>query len=151
MQVDARRHDHDLRVAGAVVAVELRCLVAGVGCQHVGFADDRGLAALPYVGLGRLASSEIGVLHPGHRVHGVHQRDAAAPFQLQTDRTGEPVVGMNQIMIIEPSFQLSGELLGQCGQCFLGDRFRGPSLEVNHSRVLIDLDDVRDIAVRPAG
>ncbi len=52
VQVDTRRHDHDLRVAGAVVAVEFSCFVAGAGCQHVGFADDCGLAALPYVWLG---------------------------------------------------------------------------------------------------
>jgi hypothetical protein len=49
IEVDTRRHDHDLRVACAVVAVELRCFVAGAGCQHVGFADYGGLAALPYV------------------------------------------------------------------------------------------------------
>src|SRR5512133_481629 len=88
-QIDARRHDHDVPFTRAVVTAEFGRLVPGACGKHVGSMDDGSLTALPHVWFGRLASSEVGVLHPSHGVHGVHQREATPLLQLQTDYTGE--------------------------------------------------------------
>ena len=73
------------------------------------------------VGLDRLVATETGVLHASHRVHGVHQRNAVTALQLQADLTGQPVVGVNQIMVVKARLKRSAELLCQGWQRLFGD------------------------------
>ena len=85
------------------------------------------------------------VLDPSHGVHGVHQGYPVPALELEPDITGEPVVGVDQIMIVQPCRQLRTELIDQLRKCFLGDVLRWSCLQVDHSGVLVHLDNVRHV------
>ena len=60
-------------------------------------------------------------------------------------------MGVDQIMIVQPCRQLRTELIDQLRKCFLGDVLRWSCLQVDHSGVLVHVDNVRHIRCVPAG
>jgi hypothetical protein len=142
MEVDTRGDNADLLGPRPVMTTEFGRLVGRVGGEYVGTVNDGSLPALAYVGLDGLIPAETGVLDASHRVHGVHQRQTMPAFQLQANLTGEPIVGVNQIMAAKVRLQRSAEFLRQGWQRLFGDMFRGSGIEMNHPSVLVDIDDI---------
>ncbi len=91
--------DGDLAGVGGVVVDQLVGLAGGVGDQAVGGVDDLRLADDAGGRLGGVALGEGGVLDLGHGVHGVHQGDAPALGRQPADVAGEPVVGVDQVVV----------------------------------------------------
>ena len=99
VEVDPGVDDGDLVGVGLVVADEFARLLGGVGDQPVGGADDLGLADHAGGRLGGVAGGQRGVLDLGHGVHGVHQRHAPALGGQPADVAGEPVVGVDEVVV----------------------------------------------------
>ncbi len=91
-------HGHLVPLRG-VVPYQLFRLLGGVGDQPVRGTHDLGLADHPGGGLGGVTGGERGVLDLGHGVHGVHQGDAPALGGEPADMAGEPVVGVDQVVV----------------------------------------------------
>ena len=72
-------------------------------------------------------------------------------LQLQTDLTGQPIVGVNQIMVVKARLQCGAELLCQGWQRLLGNVLGGSGLEMNHPGVLVDIDNVGCLGRVPPG
>jgi len=125
----------DLDAAGVrVVQVDqLLGLEVGVGHQHVGGLDDLLLADDPGGRLGGVALGERVVLDLRHRVHGVDQRHAPPVAGQRPDLSGEPVVGVDGVVVAERlgglgAQHLAGEhaqLSGQLGLRQALERSRG--------------------------
>ena len=82
--------------------------------------------------LGFLARLQHEVLDLGHGVHGVHQRHVPPPGQLDAGDTGDPVVGMDRVVMpvcCRPRIlSISATMLGtMSGSCSLGTSRRGPA------------------------
>ena len=52
-------------------------------------------------GSARWAVAQGGVLHPGHGVHGVDQRHPVPLLELDPGHTGEPVVGVHEVVLLD--------------------------------------------------
>ena len=83
---------------GVVQLDQLAGLVVGVGHEPVGGLDDLRLADLAPRRLGRVTVGQLGVLDPGHGVHGVHERHAPAVGGQPAHLAGEPVVGVHEVV-----------------------------------------------------
>src|SRR5690606_34170696 len=134
-EVHAGVDDGDLGGVGAVVVDELAGLLVGVGDQPVGGGDDLGLADDAGGGLGGVAVGQVGVLDLGHGVHGVHQRHAPALGGEPADVAGEPVVGVDQVVVAGavagPGLHDAvGEGAQLGGQVLLGESLVGTGVDV---------------------
>src|SRR5690606_27809941 len=125
----------DLAGVGSVVLHEFAGLFGGVGDQPFGGGDDLGLADDAGGGLGDVAVGQVGVLDLGHGVHGVHQGDAPALGGEPADVAGEPVVGVDQVVVAGavagPGLHHAvgeGTQLGR--QVFLGETLVGARVDV---------------------
>ena len=151
VQIDSRRHHRDLLGTGPVVALQLGRLVAGVRRQDVRRGDDLGLTALPHVGFGRVPVAAQLVLHPGHRVHGVHHRDAVPFAQRTGDHPGQPVVGVQHLVITDVRLHGGGEVVEVVRQILFGDVGHRSGRQLDHPGVLVDVHDVGDSRVGSSG
>ncbi|CAM5453397.1 hypothetical protein SPURM210S_06586 [Streptomyces purpurascens] len=106
-QVHAGVDHGELVQVGGVVLCQVVGLFGGVGDEAVGGGDDLGLADDAGGGLGAVAVGQVGVLDLGHGVHGVHQGDAPALGGEPADVAGEPVVGVDQVVV-------AGAVVGPC-------------------------------------
>jgi hypothetical protein len=97
-----RGSDVDTVKVGAVVRRQLRGLDAGVGNQAGGAVDDPVLAVLPAPWLRFLTGLQHEVLDLGHGVHGVHERNIPLSGQCQPGETGDPIVGVDEVVAPGP-------------------------------------------------
>jgi len=98
LQVHTRIDHADLRRRGAVQVDQLAGLVVGVGEQPVRGLDDLLLTEQPRGRFGYVVVREAGVLHLGHRVHGVDQWDRPTIAGEQADLSGQPVMRVDDVV-----------------------------------------------------
>ncbi len=149
--------DHgDLGGVGRVVPDEFVGLLVGVGDEPVRGGDDLRLADHAGGGLGGVAVGQVGVLDLGHGVHGMHQGDAPALGGEPADVAGEPVVGVDEVVVagavagpglhhaVREGAQLGREVL-------LGEALVGPRVDVPDEDARGELDRGREPARRRPG
>ena len=137
VEVDAGVDHLDPARLGVVQLDQLLGLDVGVGDEHVGGLDHLLLADHPGDRLGGVAVGERGVLDLGHRVHRVDQRDAPAVARQRADLAGEPVVGVDGVVVAERlgglrAQHLAGEHAELGGQLLLGEALERPGVDVPH-------------------
>ncbi|GAA2968306.1 hypothetical protein GCM10020227_40650 [Streptomyces flavovirens] len=98
-EVDAGVDDGHTGGVGLVEADELVRLLGGVRDEPVGGVHDLRLTDDPGGGLGAVTLGERGVLDLRHGVHRVDQRDAPALGGEPADLAGEPVVGVDEVVV----------------------------------------------------
>ncbi len=138
--------DGDPAGVGVVVPEQFVAFLPGVRYQPVGGPDDLCLADDAGGGLGGVALGEGGVLDLGHGVHGVDERDAPALGGQPADVAGEPVVGVDQVVV---AGAVAGPGLGHAvgegaqlgGEVLLGQALVGPGVHVPYQDAGGEFDD----------
>ena len=97
--VDAARDRRDPRGGGAVVAQQLGALHHVGGHDPVAVTHDPGLLVQPNRGLLLGGRSSHPVLQPAQRVEHLHDRHRPARLQPERGDAGEPVVGVDQVVV----------------------------------------------------
>ncbi len=148
-EVDAGVDDGGAGGVGVVVVDELARLLGGVGDEPVGGAHDLRLADHAGGGFGGVARGERGVLDLGHGVHGVHQGDAPAFGGEPADVAGEPVVGVDQVVVAGPvprpgPHHAVGEGAQLRGEVLFGEPLVGAGVHVPHQHAGRQLDGGRE-------
>ena len=148
VEVDAGVHDLDAAGVGVVQVDQLLGLEVGVRDEHVGGLDDLLLADDPGDRLGGVPVGERVVLDLGHRVHRVHQRDAPAVAGQGADLAGEPVVGVDGVVVAERlrrlgAQHLAGEDAQLPGQLALGQPLERAGVDVVDQHPVRGLDHGR--------
>ena len=83
---------------GPVELDELAGLVISIRGQPARRVDDLLLSDDADVRLGRISLGELEVLHLGHRVHGMHERDAPALGREPPHLAAEPVMRVDEVV-----------------------------------------------------
>ncbi len=135
--VDAGVDDLDPGGLGVVEVDQLLGLEIGVGDEHVGGLDHLLLPDHPGRRLRGVALGERFVLDLRHGVHRVHERDAPAVAGKRADLAGEPVVGVDDVVVTERLGRLgpqdlAGEHAELAGQLGLGESLERPGVHVGH-------------------
>ncbi len=99
LQIDPRQRDGDAFGVGLVERHQVVGLGFGVGDEHVGGGDHLLLAQHPLIRLGIVPGRQREVLHFGHRVHAVHQRDLPSFRGHPADLAGQPVMRMHEVVV----------------------------------------------------
>ena len=138
--------DLDPARVGAVQVDQLLRLEVGARDQHVGGLDHLLLADDPRGGLGGVAERHGVVLHLRHRVHGVHERDAPAVAGERADLAGQPVVGVDHVVVAERETglgpqHLAGEHAQLTRQLSLAQALEGAGMDVPDSDAVPEIDD----------
>ena len=144
--VDTWVDDLDPGGLGVVEVDQLLGLEIGVGDEHVGGLDHLLLPDHPGRGLGGVALGERFVLDLRHGVHRVHERDAPAVAGQRTDLSGEPVVGVDDVVVTERLGRLgpqdlAGEHAELAGQLGLGEPLERAGVHVGHLDAVGQRDD----------
>jgi len=132
-QIDARRHDVDAARVGAVVLHELVPFLAGGRDEPVGLGDHLLLADDPAQRLRRVAGGQGSVLDLAERVRGVHEWHAPAVAGQPPDLSGQPVVGVDEVVpallvVCLGAQHGGGERAQLSGQLVLAEPSNGPAL-----------------------
>ncbi len=98
-QVDAGVCDVDSFGVGVVQRNQLPRFVFGVHDEAIGLVDDLLLTHRPQRRLRRVARGKGGVLHGGEGVRGVHQRHRPPVPGQPADLSGQPVMGMHDVVV----------------------------------------------------
>jgi hypothetical protein len=110
--------------------------------------DDLGLPDLTPERLRLVTGGELTILDAGHRVHGVDERDVPSVRREPADLTGQPVVGVDQVVPVlrragSDAHHPGGEGAELPGQLLLDQAFIRTSLDVVDDQAGRDLDDRR--------
>jgi hypothetical protein len=148
-EVDARVDHLDVVGAGVVEVDELAGLGVGVGDEQVGGLHDLLLADHAGEGLGRVALGEGLVLDLGHRVHRVDEGDVPAVTGQRSDLAGEPVVGVDGVVVAQRLHRLgtqhlAGERAQLTGQLDLRESLERARGHVAHEHAVRRFDDLRE-------
>ena len=155
-RVDAGVDDLDPAGLGAVEVDQLLGLEVGVGDEHVGGLDHLLLPDHPGDRLGGVALGERLVLDLRHGVHRVHQRNAPAVPGERADLAGEPVVGVDDVVVTERlgrlrAQHLAGEHAELAGQLVLRQSLERSGMHVGDLDAVGQLDDGVEQAARRPG
>jgi hypothetical protein len=139
--------DHlDAARVGVVQVDQLLGLDVGARDQHVRGLDDLLLPDDPGRRLRGVARGERLVLHLGHRVHGVHERDPPTVARQRADLAGEPVVGVNEVVVAERLRGLGAQHLARehaqlTRQLALGQALERAGVDVAHRDPVVHRQD----------
>lgn len=155
-QVDAGADGGDPRGVGVVEVDELAGLLGGVGDELVGGGHDLLLAEHALGGLRIVVVGEGRVLHLGHRVHGVDERDAPPLLHRPAGLAGQPVVRVEQVVVAGLVARLGAQDAGReaaqvPGQLGLVQLLERPGDDVADEDAGGELDDGRQGPRRGAG
>ena len=119
---------HPCRI-GSVQLDELAGLVIGVGGEPARGVDDLLLSDDADVRFGFISLGEFEVLYLGHRVHGVHERDAPALGREPPHLAAEPVVRVDEVVPAFGSARLDPHNAGSHGTQLTREVLLDQSLE----------------------
>ncbi|GAA3096283.1 hypothetical protein GCM10020254_46880 [Streptomyces goshikiensis] len=156
VEVHAGVDDGHLRGVGLVVPYEFFRFLGGVGDEPVRGRDDLGLADDAGGGLGRVALGQRRVLDLGHGVHRVDERDAPALGGEPADVAGEPVVGVDEVVVAGavsgPGLHHAvGEGAQLCRELLLGEALVRARVHVAHEDAGGELDHGGEAALGGPG
>ena len=147
--VDARRDDLDAVGGRAVQLLQLVSLGSG-GRQHQIRARDD-LVLDTRTELGVVVDPRVR-LHAGQGVERGDERKVQLVLQPMADRAGEPVVGVQRVVLNSLVDEIKGgrhHRIHQLDEFVLRDRYRGTGIEVHDAKSGLDGDRIRLVRMLP--